>query len=487
MSPSFIAKQCYVAPANPAGRQLATQLAITGMQVIGLVDNLKTGDDIQTLPASFAPGVIVVVAAGPSQLNVVAGLLARGVPRKIIYLQHDPVNPLSLRPYSRLRVVLFQSLKWLNKLAVRVSCTLIKKHYVVYYAEDFVDTNLLLQFRFHQQHYPTEALLVCRNILRQPQLHTWGRIVEINSFLKLCWYLGRARVVVIDHEYADGAFSAFRPYLKLVQLWHGLPYKYISGNSHILTRPDCSFISSSDWYNHHVFNRLFRAENYLTYGYARNDVFLPAAEQTDWCNALDEKVLQQVKHDTGPLWVYMPTYRDNNGSLQLNLQQINSVCRQYHRSMILKLHPFISRRLAAQFSVEENAQTLLRLPGFSNLYLYPSGMNIYPWLAASELLITDYSSVATDYLLHHGAIVLYQYDRADYKDVRGAFLVDDDYFTAGPVVESCEALCQLLGQFVQHGDQWQGVRQQLKQKLQLSSTPAMPKTLRHIRQLAQLQ
>ncbi|WP_148275672.1 CDP-glycerol glycerophosphotransferase family protein [Rheinheimera nanhaiensis] len=411
-----------------------------------------------------------------------SGLVQRGVPVGAIFLQTE-ADSLTFRPCRHLGVMKFLLKNSLQQLVAKTCSKLLAKSFFIYYAEDFVDTNLLLQFRYHQRQEPGQALLLCRNISRQPDLPHWGKVILVTSDWQLCWYLARAKVVVLDHEYPGGWLAQFRPYLKIVQLWHGLPYKYISGNRHLLPQPDACFVSSSLWYNQQVFPALFNAQHYLALGYSRNDVFVTDAQDIDWCNTVPQAVLDEIQASTGPLWLYMPTYRDNESELQLELCRIETLCAQYQRSFVLKLHPFISRRLARQFAVEDEMHAVIPLPGFAHIYLYPSGMNIYPWLAHSEALITDYSSVVSDYLLHTGAIFLYQYDRATYKDARGAFLVADEYFTAGPVASDTTELCLLLAEFAEHGDRWQPIRQALRKQLQLTDTPAAPAILDHIRQL----
>lgn len=66
------------------------------------------------------------------------------------------------------------------------------------------------------------------------------------------------------------------------------------------------------------------------------------------------------------------------------------------RSFVLKFHPFISRQFGDAMALPDS-ENVQALPSYPHLYLYPSGKNIYPWLADAETLITDYSSIAYDF------------------------------------------------------------------------------------------
>ncbi|GHG69245.1 hypothetical protein GCM10010919_19040 [Alishewanella longhuensis] len=476
-------KICYVAPANPAGRQLLAQLNIEGIMTRGIVDNLKSDPGIACLDIPLKDDCIIIVASGVAQFNIAMGLMNRGVKSKQIFLQIE--KTLQVKPYRPLSIYFKNCYFKFKCLLVNCGMKFFTTKYVVYYAENFIDTNLLLQFLAHQREKDDEAILICRKMTRQPALEKkLGYMIEKHTILAF-YYLCRARVIVIDHEYTSDLFRLIRTSRAVVQLWHGLPYKLISGNKHYISKPDEVFISSSAWYNDNIFNRLFLAENFRDFGYARNDIFLQSADKDELINAVSLKKLKDTIDSTGQLWVYMPTYRDNESSINLDLSRLNVLCDKYNRSLILKLHPFVLRVLASQFDFTEDDEELVIFNPFSNIYLYPSGMNIYPWLAQSEVLITDFSSVATDYLLHDRPIFYYQYDKDEYFDVRGSFLVNDDYYYAGPVATDFEMLLQLLEDYAKNGDHWQAARSMLKQRLGLTEQLATPAIYQQIKSLAE--
>nr|WP_241264211.1 CDP-glycerol glycerophosphotransferase family protein [Bowmanella dokdonensis] len=322
------------------------------------------------------------------------------------------------------------------------------------------------------------------SLKRQP-IGTLPAKTLINSSWRAWWQLLRAKVLVLDHEYTGFAFSELRKHKKVVQLWHGLPYKALSGNHHFVEICDQAFISSSEWFNQHIFPAIFRAGAYLNLGYPRCDALLQQPAQRVWLNSAEPEKLTQLLNEVGPIWIYMPTYRDDgDNSYQLDLKELNAFCRQAGRALVLKFHPFISRKFSDAMGLSANSAELQPLPQLPHLFLFPSAMNIYPWLADAEALITDYSSVAFDFLVTDKPIVYYQYDKTRYQAIRGNALVEDTDFIAGPLVQNQQQLHQALQQVAEGKDEYAQKRKQLVDKFAICRQPAAPAITDYVRSLA---
>lgn len=483
----------YIAPANPAGRKLAKRLKSAGYCVNGFVDNLKQGDGIVNDVAHFPSAAQVVLHKGTYTDDVAAGLVKRHFPRKSLWLCHGDsdlsfsrISPtqqedstgdnISFARYAlplryRLKKLLF-TIYSLLFCAVRL---ITPKRRYLYYAEGFFDTNVLLAYRKHKQLYGGEAFLV--------GLHLKQHISELDNdhskfeslTLKALWNICCAKRVVVDHEYTGDIFTLLRKYIPVVQLWHGLPYKALSGNKHYPHICDEVFISSSDWFNKEIFPKIFRAKAYLSLGYPRNDAFSQPPHQRDWINAEPYNVLQGIQKKSGDIIVYAPTYRDwGNNEYPVNLAAIDTWCRKHKRAFILKFHPFISRLFGEAMGIKES-NALQQLPNYTHIYLYPSGKNIYPWLAEAYALVTDYSSIAYDFLLSDKPIVYFQYDKAEYLRLRGETLVSDSDFIAGEVVGSNEEMLAILGTTKPHSSN-------LKNKFGMKNLPASEQICRLVRE-----
>lgn len=432
----------YVAPANPAGLALMNELKAAQVEVLGLFDNLKIGEGISNHKESCPQNALVVVCDNLFQQDICLALLAKGFTPKDILCQ----QPNGLKPYRRTLTLRWQQAK---KRVIRSFVTLFthflprRKH--VYYTEGFIDTNLLLAWRYHQKTYPNEAVLLGRNITHIPPDLASLKGVVCNQPIRAFWHLIQARSLVLDHEFHGLVFDTVRQHVPVTQMFHGLPLKHLAGNKHFPHINDLNFVSSSAWVNEHVFSHIFRAQNFHALGYPRNDALTQNAQERDWITAPSHARLEHIQTTTGPLIFYMPTFRDNgNNDYPLDYQALEHFCQQHHHSLILKFHPFVAQQLATQFGMAGTLTTPTQLPGFKHIYMFPPGMNAYPWLAEAELLITDYSSVTFDYLACKQPILLYQYDLNVYLANRGNFMIDISNFNLGAIAGDFKELEQKL-------------------------------------------
>lgn len=125
--------------------------------------------------------------------------------------------------------------------------------------------------------------------------------------------------------------------------------------------------------------------------------------------------LQQYKKS----YIYMPTWR-NDGSdfikkAGIQWDRLNEVMKNLDSLFVLKLHPF----------TKLNLKTLSK---YSNICLYPKNSDVYTILPFIDCLITDYSSIYTDFLMMNKEIILFTFDYDEY--VTGSYELSefDNYF-----------------------------------------------------------
>ena len=86
------------------------------------------------------------------------------------------------------------------------------------------------------------------------------------------------------------------------------------------------------------------------------------------------------------------------------------------------------------------------LKDFKNIYaisnkdLEDKNLDLYEIVNAGDLLITDYSTIYTDFLFMNKPIVFTNYDLDEYRENRGIALEPYDFWTAGPKVQKQEDL-----------------------------------------------
>jgi len=93
-------QRLYIAPDNPAGRNLALLMQQQGATVLGMVDNLKLGADVCNHAAQTKPHDAVLIATSDFQQNIAEGMLKNGfVVEKIWRCQ--TLSPLQFAPHQK--------------------------------------------------------------------------------------------------------------------------------------------------------------------------------------------------------------------------------------------------------------------------------------------------------------------------------------------------------------------------------------------------
>ncbi|EGM78224.1 glycosyl/glycerophosphate transferase, teichoic acid biosynthesis [Rheinheimera sp. A13L] len=454
-------QRLYIAPDNPAGRNLALLLQQQGAIVLGIVDNLKQGPDVCNHASQSKAYDAVLIAPSDFQQKIAEGMLQNGFVAKKIWCCKT-LNPFQFEPYKAGSV--WQKLKVIIHDCFLSLQDLLPKGHVVYYAEKYVDSNVLVAFDAHQKRHQ-DVYLVVKDAQRC--FHP----AQIDKPLQVCWLLQRAKVLVLDHESTDPLFNRIRTQAKVVQLWHGLPFKHLAGNKHFAHILDEAFVSSSSWFNLHVFPKMFKAKHYLDFGYPRNDALLQAPLDRCWHNSLSQEQLQQLRAGK-KLIVFMPTYRDNGqNDHPINWPELQQFLVEHNAVFVMKTHPFL-----APFD------ELRQQEGCDRIFHYPGRFNVYPWLADADLLITDYSSVAFDFLLCNKPVLHFMYDIEQYAKVRGQFAIAKEDFIAG---RTAETFAQLLEQMALdlETDRFALKRQALQQKFDMVSTSCCPALIAYLEQL----
>ena len=117
-------------------------------------------------------------------------------------------------------------------------------------------------------------------------------------------------------------------------------------------------------------------------------------------------------------------------------------------------HLFIS--LHPKFSLDKYGNSKL-----GNISFLPSGFDIYPTLPLFDALITDYSSLFSDFLLLDRFIIFLVYDLEKYKIEMGLF-DDFDEMTPGPKVFTNEQLVAELEKILKGKDEYKDRRREVK-------------------------
>lgn len=155
-------------------------------------------------------------------------------------------------------------------------------------------------------------------------------------------------------------------------------------------------------------------------GYPRNDVLF----RNDLMNiyTYEEQCtldfMNQVKEEGRKLILYMPTFRDSEILFfqVMDMGRFNQYLDRKKLFFFTKLHP--KSKLKEKFHQVE----------YSNIKNIDADVDPYTILIYADLLVTDYSSIYSDYLMLNRPAVLFPYDFEEYsKDTRECYFEYNDY------------------------------------------------------------
>lgn len=220
-----------------------------------------------------------------------------------------------------------------------------------------------------------------------------------------------------------GVYSDLRGYLlggaHVINLWHGvglkkvnyahkksLNYKRYYHKNPLVRFINRSMIKLGQFKSYYLISTspsvsayypetfLVKPENVMELGQARNDVFFDD-------NLVDESMLPEALRENKKIITYMPTHRkDGKTSLDIDsvfdIEALNDFCQANGYLFLIKTH-FYSKNLD--------------LDQYKSIYNF-GATEIDPQvlLKYTDILITDYSSCYTDFLLLDRPIIFYCYD-----------------------------------------------------------------------------
>ena len=214
----------------------------------------------------------------------------------------------------------------------------------------------------------------------------------------------------------DNKFDKIRHPNNLYEVWTSFPRRLSDEKPHHYTLATSEAMSS-------IFVSAFKTDSkhIIIDGYPRNDILfdeciiknLVTIKENDLLDIIYKKKREQIK-----IIAYMPTFRDSEEELLqiLQLDELNKFLGINRLFLIIKLHPK---------SKIKNKLVNLK---YTNIILADAEIDVYSFLKEVDLLITDYSSVYTDYLLLDRPVIAFHYDWELYnQNTRDSYIEHDVY------------------------------------------------------------
>lgn len=253
----------------------------------------------------------------------------------------------------------------------------------------------------------------------------------------------RANLIISDQSAKDYSFfGILLGKFNVIQTWHGTGFKNID----ILDSREQDIFKK-------VYNRLkliefkkyklilassnsdkvrkqlsFRNPNVKVLGSPRNDVFFKKNSN------YKSMGIGTIRLDNfNKVFLYAPTYRDKQHMVPFSkyfLKTLSNKLREINAILLIKRHPFdMSIFLTDEYP---------NIKDISNLT-----DDVQDILSISDLLITDYSGISTDYSLLERPIIFYIYDLVRYQEQCRTFYYDLDKILPGPFVLNETELLEL--------------------------------------------
>lgn len=241
---------------------------------------------------------------------------------------------------------------------------------------------------------------------------------------------------------------------RLLDLWHGIPLKAIEFDIDAgplvrvyrspvwsplrlafidrFRRPDL-LVSTSPFLTERCFRSAFRlpAERCIEVGYPRTDHLFAPEPQASVAARLG---LADRVASAGCVIGYFPTWRDDGrdflADAGFSFDALDAALREAGHLLVFKAHPNFG-------------DVVRRDRTYSNVVVLDPAVDLNDVLAMCDVLVTDYSSVAFDFLLLDRPIVYFLPDHERYVSRRNLYFTLEE-MTAGPIVTSATELYRVL-------------------------------------------
>jgi CDP-glycerol glycerophosphotransferase (TagB/SpsB family) len=197
----------------------------------------------------------------------------------------------------------------------------------------------------------------------------------------------------------------------------------------------------------------FEKRNKLTWGIDPARIVVTGLPRLDELVCKGEQYAARDRAGASPRHIlYMPTWRDwlPIGEAEFKITSFYAQIRDF------LLHPELDALLVRHgvildvhlhVIIHQHTATVARdIAHLSNVQVLPLETDLQDALARSRLLITDYSSVAWDFLYLNRPVLFYQFDVDEFERHRGAYIDLQDLF--GPVARDADTAVALTRKFL---------------------------------------
>ena len=272
---------------------------------------------------------------------------------------------------------------------------------------------------------------------------------------------------LIDFSESD-SFNVAKPLC--VNIWHGVPWKKIgfdglpkSGYFHSLehkyqikVKSADLYVSPSEEYKEKFSKAFFVKESkFINAGYPRNAIFY-SSEELLRCRT---NMLKRISNPNAKIIVYLPTFRDSH-TPPFSFTDIS----------ILSFYDWLKVNNVYIIQKAHAVDTGMLSSSNSNI-INVSDVSAQELMAASDMLITDYSSCFYDYLLLDRPIIHYISDFEYYKNKDRGLYYDKEDVVCGPSPQTEYDLIMAIKENIDNPSLYHELRMRRKEKFLFYDNP----------------
>ena len=280
----------------------------------------------------------------------------------------------------------------------------------------YADNSKYLFEYMNEKHAAIQCIWVSKEKEIIEEVKKKGYKAVLSHSIRGILLLLRAAVVFETAGYNDLSYFKFSQSTKEIQLWHGMGFKALQWKDEkgelVFEKNEQNkkfslfyWMASSELFiKSNIDIMHISAERFTITGFPRNDAFI-SKPRNQYVEALKEKCGDKK------LLIYMPTHRnfgkEGNAHINLNsLQEVDKRLGEHNLVMVYKPH----YHELQNFIEYENR--------FANIILAKekeAWADVYSYLHYFDLLISDYSSVITDFMCSGKPVIYFPYDLEEYN------------------------------------------------------------------------
>ena len=265
-------------------------------------------------------------------------------------------------------------------------------------------------------------------------------------FIVDAFHFATSAYIFLDNMFLPMSYLKVRKKVKVVQMWHGtgvikkigadtnegklkeLEYRANQNNTHLLVSSETTAS---------IYQQSFSMPKEKVYisGMPRADVFFDEAYQQKALMAFYEEypMCRDKK-----LILYAPTFRDSQVANPVIELDYNGLAKRLGEEYVigLRLHPFVAKNRKMDANLPENVIDFSSYASLNSL------------LFATDVLISDYSSIIFEFSALRRPMLFFAYDLEEFSENGRGFYWDYEAYVPGAVVrnneELQEQLCNIL-------------------------------------------